>query len=288
MQAYKFAWLGHELILGGRTAVMGIVNVTPDSFSDGGRFHSFDAAVKQGLQLANAGADIIDVGGESTRPFADTVSETEERNRVIPVIKALAAQVTIPISIDTTKAAIAAAALDAGASIINDISALRMDTEMAAVAAQATVPVIVMHMQGMPGNMQLHPVYEDVVAEVHQFLSTTIDNAMDRGIQRHNLIVDPGIGFGKTGHHNLLLLKGLKNFEDLGVPILIGTSRKRFIRNILKAPGQKDMAPDLPEVETGTQASMAAGVINGAHIVRVHNVANTRAMLDVLDAIRLA
>ena len=288
MTEYRLRWPGHELVLGTRTAIMGIVNVTPDSFSDGGRFHTTDAAVEQGRRLAQAGADIIDIGGESTRPFADPVTEKEERERVIPVIEALADQLAIPISIDTTKAGVAAAALAVGASIINDISALRMDSELSAVAARAQVPVIVMHMKGTPGNMQLNPAYDDVVAEVRQFLSDTIEHAVDRGIRRHNLIIDPGIGFGKTGHHNLLLLKHLKKLETLGVPILVGTSRKRFIRNIVKTPSREDIAPDRPEVESGTQASMAAAIINGAHIVRVHDVANTRAMVDVLDAIRLA
>ncbi len=288
MREYTLTWPGHQLSLGGRgrTAVMGIVNVTPDSFSDGGRYNDTKAAIQQGLKLVQEGADLIDIGGESTRPFADPVSRDEELNRVIPVITALAHQVRIPISIDTTKAAVAAAALSAGASIINDISALRMDPEMADVAAEAQVPVIVMHMQGTPGNMQLKPAYTDVVSEVHQFLADTIDQAVDRGIQHNRLIIDPGIGFGKTGQHNLLLIKRLDAFQDLGLPLLIGTSRKRFIRDLLKADGLEDMAPDLPEVETGTQASMAAAIMNGAHIVRVHNVANTRAMVDVLDAIR--
>ena len=163
-----------------------------------------------------------------------------------------------------------------------------MDEKIIDIAAQANVPVIVMHMQGTPGNMQLNPVYDDVVGEVFEFLETTIDRAIAGGIQRHNLIVDPGIGFGKTGRHNLLLIKHLRRFEALGVPILIGTSRKRFIRDIVKEAGMEDISPVLPEVETGSQASMAAAIVNGAHIVRVHNVANTRAMVDVLDAIRRA
>jgi len=274
--------------LGPRTAIMGIVNVTPDSFSDGGQFHSADAAIRQGLRLVASGADILDIGGESTRPFADPVSAEEELRRVLPVIEALAERVSVPISIDTTKASVAAAALAAGASIINDISALRMDNAITTVAAQARVPVIVMHMQGTPGNMQLKPAYDDLVEEVHGFLADTIAHAVSRGIPRNLLIVDPGIGFGKTGHHNLLLLKHLDAFDDLGVPLLVGTSRKRFIRDIVKPPEAEDVAPDLPEVETGTQASMAAAIMKGAHIVRVHNVANTRAMVDVLDAIRCA
>jgi dihydropteroate synthase len=288
MRKHTLRWHHHEIVLGPRTAIMGIVNVTPDSFSDGGQFHSADAAIRQGLGLVAAGADILDIGGESTRPFADPVTAEEERRRVLPVIEALAEQVSVPISIDTTKASVAAAALAAGASIINDISALRMDNAIATVAAQARVPVILMHMQGTPGNMQLNPVYNDVVEEVHGFLADTIAQAVFRGIPRDLLIVDPGIGFGKTGRHNLLLLKHLDAFDDLDVPLLVGTSRKRFIRDIVKPPEAEDVAPDLPEVETGTQASMAAAIMKGAHIVRVHDVANTRAMVDVLDAIRCA
>jgi dihydropteroate synthase len=288
MRKHTLRWHHHEIVLGSRTAIMGIVNVTPDSFSDGGQFHSADAAIRQGLGLVAAGADILDIGGESTRPFADPVTAEEERRRVLPVIEALAEQVSVPISIDTTKASVAAAALAAGASIINDISALRMDNAIATVAAQARVPVILMHMQGTPGNMQLNPVYNDVVEEVHGFLADTIAQAVYRGIPRDLLIVDPGIGFGKTGRHNLLLLKHLDAFDDLDVPLLVGTSRKRFIRDIVKPPEAEDVAPDLPEVETGTQASMAAAIMKGAHIVRVHDVANTRAMVDVLDAIRCA
>ena len=288
MRKHTLRWHHHEIVLGSRTAIMGIVNVTPDSFSDGGQFHSVDAAIRQGLGLVAAGADILDIGGESTRPFADPVTAEEERRRVLPVIEALAERVSVPISIDTTKASVAAAALASGASIINDISALRMDNAIATVAAQARVPVILMHMQGTPGNMQLNPVYNDVVEEVHGFLADTIAQAVFRGIPRDLLIVDPGIGFGKTGRHNLLLLKHLDAFDDLDVPLLVGTSRKRFIRDIVKPPEAEDVAPDLPEVETGTQASMAAAIMKGAHIVRVHDVANTRAMVDVLDAIRCA
>jgi dihydropteroate synthase len=288
MRKHTLRWHHHEIVLGSRTAIMGIVNVTPDSFSDGGQFHSADAAIRQGLGLVAAGADILDIGGESTRPFADPVTAEEERRRVLPVIEALAERVSVPISIDTTKASVAAAALASGASIINDISALRMDNAIATVAAQARVPVILMHMQGTPGNMQLNPVYNDVVEEVHGFLADTIAQAVYRGIPRDLLIVDPGIGFGKTGRHNLLLLKHLDAFDDLDVPLLVGTSRKRFIRDIVKPPEAEDVAPDLPEVETGTQASMAAAIMKGAHIVRVHDVANTRAMVDVLDAIRCA
>ena len=288
MKNFTLSWPNYELQLGRRTIVMGIVNVTPDSFSDGGRFHSTDAAVAQAEHLVQAGADIIDIGGESTRPFADDVSAKEETARVVPVISRLAHRIGVPISIDTTKAGVAEAALDAGAAIINDISALEMDPEIARVAARREVPVILMHMQGTPRTMQLEPAYTDVVAEVREYLARAIERAVAAGVDRRRIIVDPGIGFGKTGRHNLLLIRQLDALSDLDTPILVGPSRKRFIRDLVKAPGEKDIAPDLPAVETGTQAAVAAAVMNGAHIVRVHDVANTRAMVNVLDAIRTA
>ena len=288
MQTYALKWPNHELMLGPRTTIMGIVNVTPDSFSDGGRFHTADAAIAQAEHLIQAGADIIDIGGESTRPFADAVSPEEEMARVLPVIKHLAGRISVPISIDTTKAAVAEAAIDAGAAIINDISALRMDPHLAEVAVRHGVPVILMHMKGSPRTMQLEPVYDNVVTEVCDFLGDAIERAVSAGIDRKKIIVDPGIGFGKTGHHNLLLIQQLETLTHLGVPILVGPSRKRFIRDLVKASSQKDIAPDRPAVETGTQAAVAAAIMNGALIVRVHDVANTRAMVKVLDAIRMA
>jgi dihydropteroate synthase len=286
MQPHILCWQNHTLTLGPRTAIMGVVNVTPDSFSDGGRFQAMDAAVAHAEHLVRCGADIIDIGGESTRPFAAAVSPREEIDRVLPVIERLAAGVKVPISIDTTKAEVAEAALEAGAAMINDISALGMDPGMAEVAARHEVPVILMHMQGTPRTMQLEPTYDDVVAEVRAFLDTAVQRAMAAGIPREKIIIDPGIGFGKTGRHNLLLIRRLEALVDLGVPVLVGPSRKRFIRDLVKAPGQEDPAPDRPEVETGTQAAVAAAVMNGAHIVRVHDVASTRATLSVLDAIR--
>jgi len=286
MQTYTLSWQGRQLTLGPNTTIMGIVNVTPDSFSDGGRFHSKETAVAQGKRLTKAGAAIIDIGGESTRPFAEEVSAKEEMARVVPAIKALAENITVPISIDTTKAQVAEAAIDAGASIINDISAMQMDPRMAETAARHDVPVILMHMKGTPRTMQANPVYEDVVAEVKAYLGKRIEDAVAAGIDRSKIIIDPGIGFGKTRRHNLELIHGLSAFKDLGIPILVGPSRKRFIRDILKDPSQEDISPDRPEVETGTQAVVAASIMNGAHIVRVHNVANTSAMVSVLDAIR--
>jgi dihydropteroate synthase len=286
MQPWTLDWKGHHLVLGRRTLVMGIVNVTPDSFSDGGQFYALDAALVQAKQMVAAGADIVDIGGESTRPFAKRVSAADEKARVVPVIERLAPCIKVPISIDTTKAEVAEAALAAGASIINDISALRFDPAMAPLASRHKVPIIVMHMKGDPGTMQLDPTYDDVVAEVSHFLSDTIQKAVAAGIQRDRIIIDPGIGFGKTGRHNLILLQQLQQLGRLNAPLLVGPSRKRFIRDILKPPGQKDIPADQPEVETGTQAAVAAAVMNGAHIVRVHNVANTVAMVRVLDAIR--
>jgi dihydropteroate synthase len=288
MEKIVLSWKDYRLELGARTIIMGIVNVTPDSFSDGGRFHSTDDAVAQAERLAAAGADIIDIGGESTRPFARSVDQQEELDRVLPVLEKLAGRIRLPISIDTVKAEVAEAALNAGASIINDISALRMDPNMARVAAEHDVPVILMHMQGEPRTMQINPVYEDVVADVHHFLKQAIDRAVTAGIDHRKLIVDPGIGFGKTATHNLLLIQQIGAFSDLGVPILVGPSRKAFIRKILSADHGVEPAADSPPVETGTQAAVAAAVMNGAHIVRVHDVANTRAMVQVLDAIRNA
>jgi len=287
-RAYTLAWGGHRLELGVRTCVMGIVNVTPDSFSDGGRFFESNRAIDHGLALVDAGADIIDVGGESTRPFSASVDADKENQRVIPVIAELARQVSVPISIDTTKAAVARRALAAGASIINDVSALRMDEEMGAVAAQSGVPVILMHMLGSPRTMQVKPAYTDVVAEIRAFLAAAVRRAVDSGISQGLTVVDPGIGFGKTVAHNLTLIDRLSDLAELDVPLLIGPSRKAFIRQLLKAPSEADMPPDSAAVEIGTQATVAAAVMNGAHIVRVHNVANTRKTVAIVDAVRQA
>ena len=286
--AFEMAWDGHRLVLGRRTLVMGIVNITPDSFSDGGRFFGSRAAVDHGLALAAAGADIIDVGGESTRPFSDPVSAEEEVRRVVPVIEQLAAKLSIPISIDTTKSEVARQALAAGAAIINDVSALRVDPAMGTLAASQGVPVVLMHMLGTPKTMQVKPEYRDVVAEVRAFLAEAIARAEAQGIDRTRIVVDPGIGFGKTFAHNLLLLQKLADFKELNVPLLVGASRKAFIRNLLKPADAKDIPADLPAVETGSLAAASAAVLNGAHILRVHDVAGTRATLTVIDAIRQA
>jgi dihydropteroate synthase len=283
--AYRLAWDRHVLELGRRTCIMGVVNVTPDSFSDGGLFFDFGAAVTQAENLAAEGADILDIGGESTRPFSEPISAEEEIRRVAPVIAALAARIRVPISIDTAKAAVARAALQAGAAMINDISALRFDPQMGSVAAEFGVPVILMHMRGEPRTMQVDPHYAELVADIRGFLAEAAAAAERQGIARESLIVDPGIGFGKTPGHNLQLIKRLREFAPLDLPILVGPSRKSFIRRLLKPDGAKDILPLLPVVETGTQAAVAAAVLNGAHIVRVHDVASTVATVKVVDAI---
>jgi dihydropteroate synthase len=257
---------------------MGVLNVTPDSFSDGGLYLQKDKAIEQGLAMVREGADIIDIGGESTRPYSESVPCDEEIARVIPVIEALVKDVKIPISIDTCKAKVAIEALKAGASMINDISALRFDPEMASVAAEAGVPVILMHMQGTPGDMQKNPTYDDLIQEILNFFEDAVKRAVKAGIRKELIIIDPGIGFGKTFHHNLEIIKELRKFSSLERPILLGTSRKAFIGHIL----QND--PD--ERDTGTMATVSAGVLNGAHIVRVHDVKRTLETVKIIDAIR--
>jgi dihydropteroate synthase len=257
---------------------MGVLNVTPDSFSDGGLYIQEDKAIEQGIAMAHEGADIIDIGGESTRPYSETVPCDKEIARVIPVIEALSKDIKIPISIDTCKAKVAVEALKAGASMINDISALRFDPEMASVVAEAGVPVILMHMQGTPGDMQKNPTYDNLIQEILDFLRDAIERAVKAGIRKDLIIIDPGIGFGKTFHHNLETIKELRQFSSLERPILLGTSRKAFIGHILQNE------PD--ERDTGTMATVSAGVLNGAHIVRVHDVKRTLETVKIIDAIK--
>jgi dihydropteroate synthase len=257
---------------------MGVLNVTPDSFSDGGLYFQKEKAIEHGLRLVQDGADIIDVGGESTRPFSEEVPLQEELDRVIPVIEALRGAVRVPISIDTCKGEVARQALKAGASIINDISALRFDPDIISVAANAGVPVILMHMQGTPGDMQKNPSYQNLIPEILDFLKQAMDRAVSGGIKHDMIIVDPGIGFGKTVEHNLEIIKELGQFCVLGRPILLGTSNKTFIGHLL------DKEPD--ERDTGTMATIAAGVLNGADIVRVHNVKKAVETVKIVDAIK--
>ncbi|MGA9536608.1 MAG: dihydropteroate synthase [Desulfobacterales bacterium] len=284
-RCYDLRWSRYSLALGRRTCLMGVVNVTPDSFSDGGKFLAHDAAVAQAERLVQEGADVIDIGGESTRPYADPVPVEVELERVLPVIETLVQRVVVPISIDTAKAAVARRALAAGASMINDISALRHDPEMTGVVAESGVPVILMHMLGTPQTMQVTPVYRDVVAEIGAFLAQTVNKAEKGGIARNRIIIDPGIGFGKTVDHNLLLIKNLAQLQDLDLPILIGPSRKAFIRKLLKENPEEEIGPDMTIVGTGTLAAVCAAVLNGAHIVRVHEVASARAAVKIIDAI---
>jgi dihydropteroate synthase len=285
-KTYQLSWSNHTLELGRQTCIMGVVNITPDSFSDGGKFFDTDVAIAQGEKLAADGADILDIGGESTRPFSDPVPVEEEIRRVVPVIEQLAQRVSIPISIDTTKAAVARRALDAGASIINDVAALRFDPGLANLAVEFDTPLILMHMLGEPKSMQVSPDYDNLIDDILNFLEDAVVRAENLGVSRSKIIVDPGIGFGKTVTHNLLLLKHVQAFASLDLPILIGPSRKAFIRKILKQPHEEDIRADLPVVEAGTQAAVAAAVLNGAHIIRVHDVANTVPTVKILDALR--
>ncbi len=284
----KMSWGNNHLEFSGKTLVMGILNVTPDSFSDGGKFFDPERALAHAEQMIEDGADILDIGGESTRPFSDPVSEDEEIRRTIPIIETLSKHIRVPISIDTTKADVARQALLAGASIINDISALRSDARMVEVAAEFQVPVILMHMLGTPKTMQKDPTYDNLIQDIALFLKERIEFARQHGVSESHIIVDPGIGFGKTFENNFQLIKNIDAFKTLNTPVLIGPSRKAFIRNALGDIKKQALEPDHPIVETGTQAAVAAAVINGADIVRCHNVLQTRATLTIIDAIKNA
>lgn len=290
MASCDIHWGNRHLHLGERTLVMGILNVTPDSFSDGGSYFTTEQAVAHAEKLIEDGADILDVGGESTRPFSDTVSETEEIRRVAPVIEAIAKRYSIPISIDTMKATVARQAVEAGAAIINDVGALRADPLMAKTAAETGVPVILMHMLGTPKTMQASPHYDDLLTDIRNFLTDSISNAIHHGVDRSRIIIDPGIGFGKTIAHNLTIVRYLNFFASLNAPILIGPSRKAFIRKLLKTEfsqtSSASIAADMERIETGTQAVVAASILGGAHIVRVHDVARTIATVRIIDALK--
>lgn len=278
---------GRVLSLGPRTLVMGVLNVTPDSFSDGGKFTSFELAVAHAEQMIAEGADIIDVGGESTRPGgAAIVTAEEEIGRVLPVIDELAKRTSVPISIDTTKAEVARAALDAGAAIVNDISALRFDFHIADEAEKSGAGLVLMHSRGTPATMHRLPPVADIMAEVISTLSSSIAMAERRGVKRESIVIDPGIGFGKSQEQNLELIAKLDQivaaFPDF--PVLVGTSRKSFIGRIL-ADADGNLAP-VEERLHGTLASTSAAVLKGAHIVRVHDVKATVQATRTIDAIR--
>src|SRR5205809_1757412 len=269
---------GYTLPLQDRVLIMGVLNVTPDSFSDGGRYLGVEAAVARAEQIEAEGADLLDLGGEPSRPGTQPVPLDVELASVLPVRAALGGRIRSPISVDTTKAEVARRALDAGAAIINDISALRHDPEMADTVAKAQAGLILMHMQGTPATMQDHPTYTAVVEEVCDFLRSRVAAAVAAGIEVERIAVDPGFGFGKTSDHNLALLGGLPALRVLDRPIVIGPSRKSFVGGILGRP--------VEEREWGTAAAVAVGVFQGAHVVRVHSVAQMRDVARVAQAIR--
>jgi dihydropteroate synthase len=260
----------------GRVAVMGILNLTPDSFSDGGLFLSRDQAVSHALKMADEGADIIDVGGESTRPGTLAVSVQEELGRVVPVIEALRREVEIPISIDTSKPQVMREAVSAGAGMINDVKALREENALAT-AAELGVPVCLMHMQGEPRSMQVNPTYKDVVVEVRDFLSARRQACLDAGVDEKKILIDPGFGFGKTLEHNLELLRNLSELKSVGAPVLVGLSRKSMIGKAIGLPVDKRL-----------HASVALAILavrTGASVIRLHDVAATREAVRMVEAV---
>ncbi len=278
MKEFQLRCGKYRLHLGKKTQIMGIVNVTPDSFFDGGKYFTLDKALSHAHSLAAAGADIIDIGGESTRPGSLPVSPDEERRRTIPVISKLAEELNIPISIDTSKGIVAREAIEAGASLINDVTALRGDPSLGEVAAKYNVPIILMHMQGNPYNMQKNPHYKFLIPEIIGFLREAIKKAVATGVKEENILIDPGIGFGKRVNHNLKIIKNLSDFAVLKRPIVIGLSRKSFIGEILNLQVEFRLE--------GSLAAAACAVLNGAHILRVHDVAETVRAIRIVDAIK--
>ncbi|MDY6861756.1 MAG: dihydropteroate synthase [Thermodesulfobacteriota bacterium] len=277
MKSFFFVCRSKVFDLSKRTYIMGILNITPDSFSDGGEFQDPENAVEHALKLQNDGADILDIGGESTRPGAVPVSTEEEKERILPVIKRLTGKLKIPISVDTYKSEVAKAALEAGAEIVNDISALRFDPDMGYVAARFKAPVILMHMKGTPKTMQQTISYDDLTGEIKEFLHNSIKRAEDVGIESDRIVIDPGIGFGKSqDSDNFLLLKELTKFMIFDKPILVGTSRKSFIRKLL---GQD-------KIDEGTGATLVAAILNGANFVRIHDVKKMLPYIKMADKIK--
>jgi len=260
------------------TLLMGVLNVTPDSFSDGGRFFDKDTAIAHGIEMAGEGADIIDVGGESTRPGAKEVRCEEEIRRVIPVIEKLAGRTKAAISVDTQKSRVAEAALKAGASIVNDISGLKYDKDMAGVAARYGAGMILMHMKGRPENMQDSCRYSNLISEIRDSLRFSANEAFKAGVKKDSVAIDPGIGFGKTVEQNLEILNRLEEFKNLGLPLCVGTSRKSFIGKLLDSPGADDIL-------AGTIASCVAAVIKGVRILRIHDVKAVRDAVTITEKI---
>jgi len=267
--------------LGERTAVMGILNVTPDSFSDGGMYFDRQAAIARAKQIEEEGADIIDVGGESTRPGSEEISEEEELRRVLPVIEALASVVKIPISIDTYRFSVARRAIEAGAQIVNDISGFRFDTGMARVVNDGRAGVVLMHSRGRRDSLHTQSRMADPIREVAEGLSASVAEARRAGISGNAIVIDPGIGFGKAADESLRVLKSLNVFSKLGYPLLVGTSRKSFIRRLTAEASAE-------AINWGTAATIVAAIMGGAHIVRVHDVRHSRALANMTDQIILA
>lgn len=263
----------------GKPLLMGIVNVTPDSFSDGGFYEDMESAVRHALNMVNDGADVIDIGGESTRPGSIPVPAEKEMKRVLPVIERISGKIDVPISVDTYKPEVARAAIERGASIINDITALRYGgSKMAQIAADSDARVVLMHMKGTPATMQKKPHYKDVVSEILAFLERRAEFARKNGIKKSRIIIDPGIGFGKRLEDNLNIIRNLASFRGLGYPVLVGPSRKSFIGTILNLPPEQRLE--------GSLAAFAICVYNGADIIRVHDVAEARRAVDTAAAIR--
>ena len=267
----------YRIDLSKKTLIMGVLNVTPDSFSDGGKYVKLPDAVSRAVQMAEDGADIIDIGGESTKPGAAPVSAKEELRRVLPIIKKLVKKIKLPVSIDTYKAEVAEAALSEGASIVNDISGFRFDAKIAKVAAKHKAGAVLMHILGTPGDMQSNPAYRNIIGEISAYLKESARIARKAGVRKESILLDPGIGFGKTTEHNLLLIKNLGGIKRLGYPVLMGPSRKSFIGKILGLPAAERLE--------GTLAAVSACVLNGAAVVRVHDVLETARAVRIIDAI---
>jgi len=275
----KLTWSNFSFDFSKRTYIMGVLNVTPDSFSDGGIYFDKASAIERAYQMVEEGADIIDIGGESTRPGSEPVTLEEELRRTIPVIEPLVNKIRVPLSIDTYKSEVAKRALDAGASMVNDISGLRFDHKMPEVVSEHKVPIVIMHIKGRPRDMQDNPVYEALIPEIMDYLREGIEKAKQSGISEDKIIIDPGIGFGKTFDHNLEIINKLHELTLLEKPILIGPSRKAFLGKIL------GNAPVTERLE-GTAAAVAISILNGANIIRVHDVKEMVKVAKVVDAIK--
>jgi len=275
----KLTWKNFSLDFSKKTYIMGILNVTPDSFADGGLYFDKSSAIERAYQIVEEGADIIDIGGESTRPGSEPISIKEELIRTIPVIEAISKKIKVPISIDTYKSEVAKAAIDAGASMVNDISGLRFDPRMPDVVSEFKVPVVIMHIKGKPQDMQQNPVYYALIPEIIDYFRVGMRTAISAGVSEDKIIIDPGMGFGKTFDHNLEIINNLYEFTLLEKPILIGPSRKAFIGKILG---------DVPATERleGTAAAVSISIINGANVVRVHDVKEMVKVAKVADAVK--